>query len=138
LWYRSSAIDDDSHVTEGLMRMTETRATYCAGNASSASAADDERIASVARALAHPARIRILRLLAEQTECRGADVFGELPLAQSTISEHLRVLKAAGLISSRPEGVSMLYCIVPGALDELGSAVGAIVSRAAGCNAGGC
>ena len=64
----------------------------------------DEQMALVAQALAHPARVRILRLLADQTECRGAEVFSELPLAQSTVSEHLRVLKEAGLVTSHPVG----------------------------------
>jgi len=80
---------------------------------------DDTRVASVARALAHPARVRIVELLAAETECRGADVFSELPLAQSTISEHLRILKDAGLITSRPVGTGMVYCLVPGAFDDL-------------------
>ncbi len=76
-------------------------------------AADPEHMALVARALSHPARIRILQLLAEQDECRGAEVFSELPLAQSTISEHLRVLKEAGLVSAHPIGTAMTYCLVP-------------------------
>ncbi len=79
---------------------------------------DDTMTASVAKALAHPARIHIVRLLAAQTECRGADVFSELPLAQSTISEHLRVLKDAGLVSSRPEGTGMVYCLAPTVFDD--------------------
>ena len=89
---------------------------------------DDIRVAAVARALAHPARVRIVRLLAAQTECRGADVFGELPLAQSTISEHLRVLKDAGIVTSRPEGAGMAYCLVPGAFDDFISMVTAIAN----------
>lgn len=79
---------------------------------------DDEAVAQVARALAHPARVRILRLLADQTECRGAEVFSELPLAQSTISEHLRILKDAGLVTSQPVGTSMVYCLVPTVLSD--------------------
>ncbi len=80
---------------------------------------DAERTAATARALAHPARVRILELLASQTECRGAELFSEIPLAQSTISEHLRVLKEAGLLSSRPFGTAMTYCLSRGPLDEL-------------------
>jgi ArsR family transcriptional regulator len=97
---------------------------------------DDEIVASAARALGHPARVHIIRLLSRQTECRGADVFAELPLAQSTISEHLRVLKAAGLVNARPMGTSMVYCVVPGALDRLASALGEIVASAPVCAAG--
>jgi ArsR family transcriptional regulator len=84
---------------------------------------DDETVARVARALAHPARVRILRLLADQTECRGAEVFSELPLAQSTISEHLRILKDAGLVTSQPVGTGMVYCLVPRALSEFRESV---------------
>jgi ArsR family transcriptional regulator, arsenate/arsenite/antimonite-responsive transcriptional repressor len=95
--------------------------------------ADEDRIAAVARALAHPARVRIVKLLARQTECRGADVFGELPLAQSTISEHLRFLKEAGVISSRPEGTRMIYCLTPGAFDDFLSVITGITMAASPC-----
>lgn len=86
----------------------------------------DDRIALIAKALAHPARVRIVRLLAEQTECRGHDVFTELPLAQSTVSEHLRVLKEAGLVSSRPLGTAMVYCLAPDVLEAFGESITAI------------
>ncbi len=74
-------------------------------------------MALVAKALAHPARIRIVRLLAAQTECRGHEVFSELPLAQSTISEHLRVLKESGLVRSKPVGTAMTYCLIASELE---------------------
>ena len=93
----------------------------------------DEQMALVARALAHPARIRIVRLLAAQTECRGHEVFSELPLAQSTVSEHLRVLKEAGLVQSQPVGTAMVYCLVGAVLDEFNHAVGHIAANAAAC-----
>jgi ArsR family transcriptional regulator len=80
---------------------------------------DDERVAAVAHALAHPARVRILRLLASQDACRGSEVFAELPLAQSTISQHLSVLKDAGLVHATPQGTAMLYCITAEPLAEL-------------------
>jgi ArsR family transcriptional regulator len=94
------------------------------------------QMARVAKALAHPARIRIVNLLAAQTECRGHDVFSELPLAQSTVSEHLRVLKAAGLVQSQSVGTAMVYCLVAQVLDEFHEAVGAIAASAATCVAG--
>jgi ArsR family transcriptional regulator len=98
---------------------------------------DDKATASVAKALAHPARLHILRLLAAQTECRGADVFTELPLAQSTISEHLRVLKDAGLVSSRPEGNGMLYCLAPRVFDDFITAVSGIAPATSLCGSDG-
>ena len=98
---------------------------------------DDSTTAAVAKALAHPARIQILRLLAAQSECRGADVFAELPLAQSTISEHLRVLKDAGLVSATPVGTAMVYCLSPEAFDSFISAVSDIGSAAPRCSTDG-
>ncbi|MHB1342225.1 MAG: ArsR/SmtB family transcription factor [Coriobacteriia bacterium] len=94
----------------------------------------DEQMALVAKALAHPARVRIVRLLAAQTECLGHEVFSELPLAQSTISEHLRILKEAGLLKSHPVGTSMVYCLVVPMLDEFCSAVGDVAARAVTCS----
>ncbi len=84
---------------------------------------DEETIAMVARALAHPARVRIVRLIADQPECRGAEIFSELPLAQSTVSEHLRVLREAGVISSHAVGVGAVYCINSAVLREFGKAI---------------
>ncbi|HSK47645.1 MAG TPA: metalloregulator ArsR/SmtB family transcription factor [Coriobacteriia bacterium] len=72
---------------------------------------EPEYIARIARALGHPTRIRILRLLAEQDECCGKELFSELPLPQSTVSQHLAVLKSAGLIQSKPNGTSQVYCV---------------------------
>jgi ArsR family transcriptional regulator len=87
---------------------------------------NDTMTAAVAKALAHPARLHILRLLAAQSECQGADVFSELPLAQSTISEHLRVLKEAGLVSARPVGNTMVYCLSPRVFDDFITTVSGI------------
>lgn len=100
---------------------------------------DDTTTAAIAKALAHPARLHILRLLAAQTECRGADIFSELPLAQSTISEHLRVLKEAGLVSSRPQasGNGMAYCLASGVFEDFIATVSDISSAAALCNSNG-
>jgi ArsR family transcriptional regulator len=96
----------------------------------------DEQMARVAKALAHPARIRIVTLLAAQTECRGHEVFSGLPLAQSTISEHLRVLKESGLVTSKPVGTAMAYCLASSVLDEFQRAVSEITSNVSGCAAG--
>lgn len=96
----------------------------------------DAHLALVAKALAHPARIHIVRLLAAQAECRGHEVFSELPLAQSTISEHLRVLREAGLVRSQPIGTAMVYCLVPSVLGEFHDAVGSITACAVECTPG--
>lgn len=94
---------------------------------------DDERMALIARALAHPARVRIVRLLAANPECAGNEVFAELPLAQSTISQHLRVLKDAGVVTSHSVGSGSLYCLVPGLVDGFLEAVREISEGAPGC-----
>jgi len=82
---------------------------------------DDDRIAELSRALGHPARVQIVRMLAAQSECAGADIFSGVALAQSTISEHLRILKEAGLVNARSVGPRMVYCVNADALAELGS-----------------
>lgn len=72
---------------------------------------DDETLAGLAKAIAHPARIAILRLLAHRTTCTTGDLVIEFPLAQSTISEHLRILREAGLVQGEVEGPRTRYCI---------------------------
>jgi ArsR family transcriptional regulator, arsenate/arsenite/antimonite-responsive transcriptional repressor len=72
---------------------------------------DDATLAQLAKALGHPARIRILRLLAARETCITGDVVAELPLAQSTVSEHLRILREAGLVQSTPDGTRSTYCL---------------------------
>lgn len=77
---------------------------------------DETEIAAVAKAFAHPARIRILRLLAASPGCIGGDIVDAVNLAQSTVSEHLRILKAAGLISGEIDGPRICYALNPAAL----------------------
>lgn len=72
---------------------------------------EDMSIAKYAKALAHPARIAILNLLIKKQSCICGDIVEELPLAQSTVSQHLKVLKEAGLIKGDIEGATVCYCI---------------------------
>ena len=71
----------------------------------------DIRIANYAKALAHPARIAILKLLIEKKVCICGDIVDELPLSQSTVSQHLKELKQAGFIKGDIEGARVCYCI---------------------------
>jgi DNA-binding transcriptional ArsR family regulator len=71
----------------------------------------DNRIATYAKALAHPARIAILKILIKRNSCICGDIVDELPLSQSTVSQHLKELKAARLIKGDIEGVKVCYCI---------------------------
>lgn len=85
--------------------------------------AADEELAALSKALGHPARVKILRLLARRNTCVCGDIVDELPLAQSTVSQHLRVLKDAGLIRGEVDGPRVCYCIEPAALRRLGTLV---------------
>jgi ArsR family transcriptional regulator len=72
---------------------------------------DDETLARTCKALGHPLRIRILRLLIERRECIVGDLVDELPVAQSTVSQHLKVLKEAGLVLGEVDGPRRCYCV---------------------------
>ncbi|MGC8463154.1 MAG: ArsR/SmtB family transcription factor [Acidimicrobiales bacterium] len=87
---------------------------------------DDETLAAMAKALGHPMRVRILRLLAERQACVTGDLVAELPLAQSTISEHLRILREAGLVQGEIEGPRTSYCVDRAGLVALQGAVSSL------------
>lgn len=86
----------------------------------------DEELASLSKALGHPARVKIVRILARKDTCICGDIVDELPLAQSTVSQHLKVLKDAGLIRGEVDGPRVCYCIEPRALRRLKALVGGI------------
>ncbi len=86
----------------------------------------DEDLASLSKALGHPARVKILRILVRKNACICGDIVDELPLAQSTVSQHLKVLKDAGLIRGEVDGPRVCYCIEPRALRRLKALVGGI------------
>ena len=69
------------------------------------------QIATIAKALGHPARIAIIEYLMRVNECICGDIVNELPLAQPTVSQHLKELKNAGIIKGNIEGNSICYCI---------------------------
>ena len=68
-------------------------------------------LAEFAKAISHPARIAILKLLAMRTTCICGEIVDELPLSQSTVSQHLKALKEAGLIQGEIEGPKTCYCL---------------------------
>lgn len=74
---------------------------------------EQNELASLAKALAHPARVAILQHLIRANACINGDLVQETGLAQATVSQHLRELKAAGLIKGSIEGASVCYCIDP-------------------------
>lgn len=71
----------------------------------------EEALSAVAKALAHPVRVRILKLLAGQACCFTGELTGLIPMAQSTISQHLKALKEAGLIQGEISPPKVKYCI---------------------------
>lgn len=88
--------------------------------------ADDEQLAALAKALAHPARLKILALLARTPGCIGGDIVQAVGLAQSTVSEHLRILKAAGVIEGQIDPPRVCYALAPGALAPLAELIAAL------------
>ena len=86
----------------------------------------DEELAIFAKALGHKARVQILRLLVRRTSCVCGEIVDELPFAQSTVSQHLKVLKEAGLIRGEIDGPRVCYCIEPRALRRLKALVGGL------------
>lgn len=86
----------------------------------------DEELAALAKAIGHPARVQILRILVRRSACICSDIVDELPLAQSTVSQHLKVLKQAGLIRGDVDGPRVCYCIEPRALRRLKALVGGL------------
>jgi DNA-binding transcriptional ArsR family regulator len=71
----------------------------------------DNRLAGYAKAISHPARVAILELLIKKQTCICGDIVDEIPLSQSTVSQHLKELKKAGLIQGDIEGTKVCYCI---------------------------
>jgi ArsR family transcriptional regulator len=92
----------------------------------SAFGAEDRELALLARALGHPARVAILRYLVRQGECVCGHLVDRLPLAQATVSQHLKVLKQAGLIEGEVEGPRVCYCVRPESLRRLRTLLGGL------------
>src|SRR4051794_7364574 len=86
----------------------------------------DQELAELAKAIGHPARVQILRLLVRKVGCVCGEIVEELPLAQSTVSQHLKVLKDCGLIRGEVDGPRICYCIEPRALRRLKALVGSL------------
>jgi len=92
---------------------------------------EDNWLADVAKALSHPARIRILKLLTQMDSCMVGNIVDQLPLAQATVSQHLKELKRVGLIGGEIDGPKICYCVnnknltkAKTALDKLFSKIG--------------
>ncbi len=86
----------------------------------------DAELAGMAKALAHPLRVRILRVLAARRACICGDLVDLLPVAQSTVSQHLKVLKQAGLIQGEVDGPRTCYCLDTQVIERLKSLVSSL------------
>ena len=92
----------------------------------------DQELALLAKALAHPARLAIVRLLAARQACVCGELVLELPLSQSTVSQHLKELKAAGLVQGDIDGPRVCYCLAPAGWARAQRLLGALLAEVAG------
>lgn len=83
------------------------------------SSSESKQLALQLRALAHPVRLKVLETLARHETCMCGEIVAGLPLAQSTVSQHIKVLAEAGLIRAEADGPRFCYCIDHEALDAL-------------------
>ena len=88
--------------------------------------ADEARTVRMLRALANPVRFRIVQILAARKDCVCGDLVDELPLAQSSVSEHLKVLKEAGIVQGSIDGPNRCYCLDPSAFAFLRELLGGL------------
>lgn len=91
--------------------LVEKPVPYTTGN--------DEQLAQLAWAVAHPARVRILRILLARQACICGELVDQMPLAQSTVSQHLKILKESGLVQGEIDGPKTCYCVAPEMLKRL-------------------
>lgn len=90
---------------------------------------EQNEIASILKAIAHPARISILEYLIQVDTCICGDIVNELSLAQATVSQHLRELKNVGLIKGSIEGTSICYCVDKNAISRIQAYFSGISSK---------
>jgi ArsR family transcriptional regulator, arsenate/arsenite/antimonite-responsive transcriptional repressor len=98
----------------------------------------DHDVATVAKALGHPARVRIMRLLLSHDACYCGELVDELGLAQATVSQHLKMLKEARLIQGEIEGPRTCYCARRDRLAELHELLGSMLQEAVEVDSSGC
>lgn len=89
----------------------------------------EQDLAAFAKAVSHPARIAILKVLAQRNECICGEIVEILPLAQSTVSQHLKALKEAGLINGTVDGPKSCYCINWKAFEKFNSEFNLLFSK---------
>lgn len=98
---------------------------------------EQQQLARVAKALAHPARVAIIQFLASQKTCISGDIAAELPLARTTVSQHLQELKALDLIRGEIDGLTVCYCLNTALLRQVQQQFAAFFAEATASTAGG-
>lgn len=91
------------------------------------------RLAALAKALAHPARVAIVELLARRQTCISGDISDELPLARTTVSQHLKALKQVDLIKGEIDGLTVCYCLNTDLFQQVQTQFAAFFQNAACC-----
>ena len=94
---------------------------------------EDIWLADVAKALSHPARIRILKILTRMDSCVVGSIVDQLPLAQATVSQHLKELKRVGLIQGEIDGPKICYCVNNKNLTKAKSAIDKLFTKIGCC-----
>ncbi len=94
---------------------------------------EEVELAELGKALAHPARIKIIRILAEMNVCMTGDIVDLLPLAQSTVSQHLKELKRVGLIKGEIDGPKTCYCLNEPGLRRAKEILGDLLNQVCKC-----
>jgi DNA-binding transcriptional ArsR family regulator len=89
------------------------------------------QIAKFAKALSHPARVAIIHLLLQKQSCICGDIVEDLPIAQSTVSQHLKELKESGLIKGNIDGASICYCVDTEVLQKANNVLNTLLSASA-------
>tara|TARA_R110002049_G_scaffold234002_1_gene407298 strand:+ start:811 stop:1149 length:339 start_codon:yes stop_codon:yes gene_type:complete len=110
-----------------MMSRTKAKAEKCSTTSEKLSLPEvvwAEDMAKLTWALAHPSRVRIVRLLLNRTSCMCGEIVEEMPLAQSTVSQHLKILKETGLVQGEIDGPRICYCINKDAMAKLKKLIG--------------
>jgi ArsR family transcriptional regulator len=94
---------------------------------------EDIWLADIAKALSHPARIRILKILNEMSSCLVGNLVDQLPLAQATVSQHLKELKRVGLIDGEIDGPKVCYCVNNNTLSKAKTALDKMFNKIGCC-----
>jgi len=94
---------------------------------------EDIWLADIAKALGHPARIKILKILTEMNICMCGDIVELLPLSQSTVSQHLKELKRVGLIDGEIDGPKVCYCVNSKSISKAKSALDKLFNKIGCC-----